>query len=245
MLWEATSTRQEDRKRIARCLIENVVVHMPEQGEKIRAEIQFAGGEVTTLEVVRGKPGQHRFAADPEVVELVRLLAPEFTDDPIARIFQRKGLLTSKGLTFTGRHVTNLRYNHGIDGSRARTLDGEDVYTTEEASRIFGVVPGTIVRWVEAGLLKASQLTPGASWRVRVREEDRRRLMTAEAPADWLGLKAAARALHLGQTAVLQKVSTGEIEGVRVRTGRRTGWRISVAATTYDQEPSLFDSPGI
>lgn len=74
-------------------------------------------------------------------------------------------------------------------------------------------------------------------------KEDQRRLTAADAPEGWLPLKGAARALGVSQKTVLQKLSSGELEGVRVRTGRRTGWRIRVQATTCDQEATLF-GPG-
>jgi len=170
----------------------------------------------------------------------VRTLAAEFNDEQIARIFHRKGMKTAKGLSFTARHVTNLRYNYGIEGSASRRLDGEDVYTAEEAARLFDIDRSTVIRWVEAGLLKGSQLTSGAPWRVRVTEEDKGRLTAADAPEGWLPLKGAARALGVSQKTVLQKLTSGELEGVRVRVGRRSGWRIRVTETTYDKESPLF-----
>ena len=228
-----------------RCLVTDVIVTVPEKGEKVRADVHFVGGEVTTVTTARGKTGHHRFVTDPEVVDLVRTLAAEFTDEQIARIFQRKSMKTAKGLSFTARHVTNLRYNYGIEGSAARHLDGEDVYTSDEAARRLGVVPGTVVRWVEAGLLRGSQLTSGAPWRIRVTEEDVRRLTAADAPEGWLPLKGAAQALGVSQKTVLQKLSSGELEGVRVRVGGRTAWRINAGETTYDQVPTLFDGGDI
>ena len=51
-----------------------------------------------------------------------------------------------------------------------------NVYTAEQAGRLLGVDRGTVIRWVEAGLLCGSQTTAGAPWRVRLTEEDRRRL---------------------------------------------------------------------
>ena len=243
-LWEAPTTRPQDRKRIVRCLVENVVVTVPVKGGKVRADIHFAGGEVTTVTTARGKTGHHRYVTDPEVVDLVRTLAAEFTDEQIARIIHRKGMKTAKGLSFTARHVTNLRYNYDIEGSAARKLDGEDVYTAEEAARLFDVVPGTVVRWVEAGLLKGSQLTSGAPWKVQVTREDKERLTAAHAPEGWLPLKGAAKALGVSQKTILQKLTSSELEGVRVRVGGRTGWRIRVVATTCDEENSLF-SPGV
>jgi hypothetical protein len=244
-LWKADCTRPQDRKRIARALIENVVVSVPEQGRKLRADLHWAGGEVTTLEVRRGRTGEHRYVTEPELIELVASLAGEFTDEQIARILHRKGLKTAKGLAFRARHVTNLRVRRGIAGSSARTMRGSDVYTASQAAEILEVTPSTVVRWVSAGLLQGSQVTSGAPWKVKVTDADRTRFTACDAPEGWLPLKGAATALGMSQQAVLQKLKSGDLEGKRVRVGRRIGWRIRVPATTYDDSPTLFDDTDI
>jgi hypothetical protein len=242
-LWKAPTTRVQDRKRIVRCLIENVVVTVPKDDSALKGEVHWSGGEVTTVEVPKGRSGIHRYVAEPELVELVRALAKEFSDEQIARILRRKRLRTPKGLPFTLCRVTSLRGNHAIAGTAARKIEGEDVYTAEQAGKILGVCHTTVIRWVEDGLLRGSQLTSGAPWRVRVTEEDRRRLTAADAPEGWLPLKGAALALGVSQQTVLQRLKSGQLEGVRVRVGRRSGWRIRIPATTCDRQPGLFE-PG-
>jgi len=240
-LWRAPSTRPQDRKRIVRCLLENVVVTALDDAGVLKAEVHWVGGEMTTVEVRKGRSGVHRYAAEPELVELLRDLAREFTDGQIARILRRKRLRTPKGLPFTARRVTGLRYTHGIEGTSRSLLDGEDVYTAEQAGELLGVDRSTVIRWVESGLLQGTQRTSCAPWRIRVTEEDRRRLTAANAPEGWLPLKGAAQALGVSQQTVLQKLKCGELEGVRVRVGRRTGWRIQVESRRCDDQPSLFE----
>ena len=100
-----------------------------------------------------------------------------------------------------------------------------------------------MIRWVEARLLKGGQITPGAPWRIEVTEEDVRRLTTADTPKEWLTLKAAAAALGVSQQTVLQRLKSGQLEGTRVQAGRRTGWRIRLLSTSYDNQPTLFERP--
>ena len=94
--------------------------------------------------------------------------------------------------------------------------------------------------WIELGLLKGSQITLGAPWRVELTEADCQRLTAGDAPAGWLTLKAAAQALGVSQQTVLNKLNYGELEGVRVQVGARTAWRIRVDSACYDDQPSLF-----
>ena len=119
--------------------------------------------------------------------------------------------------------MNNLRYSHGIDGTTRATLAGPDVCTVQRAAENLEVDRGTVVRWIEAGLLHGTQLTPAAPWRVRVTDEDHRRLTASDAPEDRLPLKSDARALGVSQQTVVQKLNAGKLQGVPVHVGRRSG----------------------
>jgi predicted DNA-binding protein (UPF0251 family) len=240
-LWHAPSTRVQDKKRLIRCLVEHVVVRIPDDEAPLQAEVHWVGGEVTPIAVAKGRSGIHRYATDPEVVDLVRRLAEEFSDEQIARILHRKGLKTSKGLAFTAHRVTNLRLTHDIPGRTRAKLQEEHVHTVEQAARRLAISRRTVVHWIELGLLKGSQITPGAPWRVELTEEDCRRLTASDAPEGWLSLKAAAQALGVSQQSVVKKLNCGELEGTRVPVGARTAWRIKVDLRCYDNQPTLFD----
>ena len=79
-LWRAPTTRLQDRTRVVRCLVDHVVVTVPEGGAQVKAEVHWHGGQTSTLEVPRGQTGQHRHVAEPELIELVRHLARDFSD---------------------------------------------------------------------------------------------------------------------------------------------------------------------
>ena len=115
-------------------------------------------------------------------------------------------------------------------------------YTAEQAAELLGVTNSTVIRWVEAGILRGTQATSGAPWRIVVAEQDISKLTPAEHTDGWPSLKAAAAALGISTDTVLQKVSRRELEGARVRSGRRVGWRIRLPETTYADQPTLFSS---
>ena len=79
-----------DRKRIARCLLEAVVVSTPRDSSTLTAKVHWKGGKVTIIELAKGRTDLHRYVSPPELVELIRKLAGEFTDAQIARILRRK-----------------------------------------------------------------------------------------------------------------------------------------------------------
>ena len=118
----------------------------------------------------------HRYVSPPELVELIRTLAEEFSDAQIARILYRKRLKTPKGKSFKAYHVANVRKQHGIRPGPVVPVQGDDVYTAEEAGELLAVARCTVIRWIEVGLLKGRQVTPGAPWRILVAKEDIERL---------------------------------------------------------------------
>src|SRR5438093_8772816 len=240
-LWHAPTTPAQERKRIVRCLIETVVVNAPKDATKIQAEVHWIGGQATTIEVLRGRKGVNRYVADPEVVELSRQMHAELSDAQMARNLNRKGLRTAKGLVFTAYRVSNLRHSYGIEsGTAGQKQQSKDIHTADEAARLLGIHRSTVTRWVEVGLLRGSQMTPGAPWRVRVTEEDRRRLSVADSADGWRPLKGAAQMLGVSQQTVLQRIKAGELQAVRVHVRRRSAWRILVPEKTQDQTPLLL-----
>ena len=59
-LWKAPTTGAADRKRIVRCLIEAVVVSASRDSSTLTAKVHWKGGEVTAIELPKGRPGVHR-----------------------------------------------------------------------------------------------------------------------------------------------------------------------------------------
>ena len=108
-VWEAPTTTNRDRKRLLRCLIEEVQLRTEESHHGVR--IVWKGGAVTEREVVRGKPGWAQ-RTDQDTVELVRELAREFDDAQIARILNKQGRRSGLGNPFTQQSVTSLRGKH-------------------------------------------------------------------------------------------------------------------------------------
>lgn len=242
-LWGAPTTRPQDRKRIVRCLIERVVVTISEDGKTLHSDLHWTGGEVTRLDIPRRQRNDPRPETDEDVVTAVRELAVEFSDAQIARILSRKGIATAKGHPFTRHRVGELRFRFGIPNGPSVAAAGPDIYSAQDAAELLGVTASTVLRWAEAGLLRAHQMTPQAPWRVRVTEEDRQRLTVADAPKGWLSLKGAAQALGLSQQAVLQQLNRGKLEGVRVHVGRRTSWRINIISNSSEASLPLFNPP--
>ena len=154
-VWDAHTTTPRDRKRLLRCLIEEVQLRTEERHYHIR--IVWKSGATTELEVLRGKGGWAQRTSEDTVV-LVRQLAREFDDAQIARILNKQGRRSGLGNPFTQQSVTSLRGKHRIAKSPETIAKDpfEGPFTADEAARELGVTMSTVHRWLREGVLPAS-----------------------------------------------------------------------------------------
>jgi excisionase family DNA binding protein len=239
-VWEAGSTTNRDRKRLLRCLIEEVQLRTEELHYAVR--IVWKGGATTEREVVRGPAGwAHRTPED--TVALVRKLAEEFDDAQVARILNKQGRRSGRGIPFTIPAVTSLRGKNRIPkcAKKVVTDPGHGPFNAEEAARELGVTMSTVHRWLRDGVLAGEQLTAGAPWRIVLTDEVRERLAGADAPEGWVGLSEASRRLGVSKSQVAYWVKSGKLAAVRVTVGKRRCWRIDVESATCGKQTGIFD----
>jgi excisionase family DNA binding protein len=239
-LWQAPTTTNRDRKRLLRCLIEEVQLRTEEGRYAIR--IIWKGGALSERELVRSKPGCAQRTAE-DTVELVRALAREFDDAQIARVLNKQGRRSGLGNPFTQQSVTSLRGKHGIPKcSKVMAKDPTDgPFTADEAARELGVTMSTVHRWLREGVLAGEQLTAGSPWRIVLTAEVRQRLAGGAAPKDWVGLSEAAKRLGLSKSHVAYLVKTGKLTAVHTTVGGRRCWRINISSAACGKQPGLFD----
>ncbi|MCP3985055.1 MAG: recombinase family protein [bacterium] len=239
-IWSAPTTTNRDRKRLLRCLIDEVQLRTEDTRYDLR--IIWKGGAVTACAVRRFPKGGGQ-ATPEDTIDLVRKLAVEFDDAQIARILNKQGRRTGKGNPFTKVRVTSLRGHHKIPvaAPQPSTDPLEGPFTADEAADQLGVCGSTIHRWLRTGILAGKQMTPGAPWRIRLTEEVRGRLRSGEAPASWVGLNEAARRLGVSSSQAAYWVKTGKLPAVRTTIGKRRCWRIDVSSTTLGRQSDMFE----
>lgn len=239
-VWSADTTTNRDRKRLLRSLIEEVQIRTDERIYRVR--ILWKGSAITDREVPRRAVGAGQ-ATSEDTVELVRKLAHEFDDAQIARILNKQGRRTGRGNQFTTQRILSLRSNNRIPKcapSEPRDLHGGP-FTADEAAEELGVSSSTLHAWLREGIVPGTQVTPGAPWRIVLTEELRTRLKVGDAPPGWVGLTNASRLLGVSKQLVAYLVKTGKLNAVRTKVGNRQAWRIEVPASSYDEQPGLFD----
>jgi excisionase family DNA binding protein len=229
-VWQARTTTNRDRKHLLRCLISEVVVFVDRERLVADLTIRWAGGASTKLTSPLNRTGGHRYVTSEQVNELVRQLAPYYTDEQIAFMLNMKHLRTARGNSFTTARVGSLRRGLGLPAANPASLpDSNDPswMSVNHAAQALGVSPDTIRRWAREGSLEANQVMPQAPWRIHVTDEVVAR-MVPDAPDGWVGLKEAAKALGRAKQTILHWVHSGKLRSVQVRSGKRSGLRIEL-----------------
>jgi len=241
-VWAADTTTNRDRKSILRCLIEEV--QLRSESDRFQVRIVWKGDATTDRELIRRhRHGPAAHATSEETIELVRKLALEFDDTQIARILNKQGRRSGIGNPFTKLRIMSLRGKNKIPKCPPQTIRDprEGPFTADEAADELGVCSQTIHRWIRAGLLAGTQVTPGAPWKIRLTDEVRRRLTAGEAPEGWISLTEAARRLGISKSLVAYRVKTGKIPAIRTVVGNRSRWQVDVSAIGCGPQADLFE----
>jgi excisionase family DNA binding protein len=240
-VWTAPTTTVRDRKRLLRCLVEEV--QLRSQKGRYLVKIVWKGGATTERDLPRFSGGGQAHATPRDTVELVRKLALEFDDAQIARILNRQGRRSGLGLAFTKQSVMSMRGKNKIPKAPKPVArdEREGPFTLDEAAHELGVTVSTVQRWLRDGLLAGQQTVPGAPWRIVLTDEVRRRLSGSDVPQGWVGLTEAARRLGVGKSQVAYWVKQGKLPAVRTRVGKRSCWRIDVSSATCGRQSDLLD----
>ncbi|HZU44043.1 MAG TPA: recombinase family protein [Terriglobales bacterium] len=239
-VWTAPTTTDRDRKELLRTLLEEIIISVDDTPSRAQLRMRWKGGAITSLEVALPHHAPPGLRTDEDTIQLLTRLAPLYPDDVIAGIFNRQERKTARGARFTAGHVGNLRRYHDLARFESHPISEGESVAVQKAAEILGVVPSTLHRWINEGVIAAEQPTPGAPWRIRITDELRARFVE-QAPPDYVPMSEARRRLGVSRQTILQRVKRGELQTVYVHRGRRKGLRIRVVESQSDlfQQTSL------
>ncbi|MCK5570703.1 MAG: recombinase family protein, partial [Spirochaetes bacterium] len=113
-LWKEPTTQTKDRKRMIRLLIKDITVEKVHEPKKLILHVCWQGGAVEDIHCELPLRISDRIRYKEDFLKRIKGLAKSSTDDQIAEILNREGLMSAKGKTFTPSMVTWVRYKHGI-----------------------------------------------------------------------------------------------------------------------------------
>jgi DNA invertase Pin-like site-specific DNA recombinase len=177
-LWQAETTTNTDRKRLLRCLIQDVTLDAFTDPKITQVFVRWHTGAVTHLQVPRPQPGRR---ASQTLLERVSTLAQTFSDIQIAERLNAEGYTTPTGLAWTAGRVFGLRRKNRIKSqhhSRSRQLSprADGRYTIQQVARLLQYSPTTIHDWFLNGFLVGLQPGPRAHVWLRFDAADRKRV---------------------------------------------------------------------
>ena len=150
-VWENPQTPDRERKRLVRLLLEDVTLVRREQ---ISVQIRFRGGVTQSLTLpLPQSAAQLRKTKEGVIAEIDRLLNTN-TEREIAAILNEKGLRSGEGKAFDRTIVVRLRYAYDLKDRFSR-LRAAGFMTMEEMSSRLHVLPCTVKKWRDKGLLRA------------------------------------------------------------------------------------------
>jgi DNA invertase Pin-like site-specific DNA recombinase len=160
-LWNDAATLDQDRKRIARLLIEDVT--LTRSGEGLTAQVRFKGGTSESVRVGAPKPAWELVRTDPEVIRLIDELLNGHTAGEVAELLNARGLRSGSGQAFTRKRVQMLCWMYSLR-LRPERLRAAGYRTAEEIAAELGVSVGTVQAWRRHGLLRAVAGTDRGDW---------------------------------------------------------------------------------
>ena len=162
-VWSTPTTDARLKKRIVRTVIHEVVADIDDEASEIVLLIHWIGGAHTELCLPKRRRGQ-RNSTSADIIAAIRQLVLIASDDLIAGILNRNGLVTGHGNRWTRERVTAHRSHHKIPVFRP-ALDGLEPYLNlNKAARLIGVSPKTLRLVAESGEIKGIHPLPDGPW---------------------------------------------------------------------------------
>lgn len=175
-VWNHQETDMRLKQRIARLLIQEIIASHSWPSDQIVYAIHWVGGQHTEGQVARviGRPRQ---STEEQIVEQIRQMAGNWTDQHIAATLNRIGARTGKGNSWTRGRVRSLRAYHKLpafDPSCPRTK----ISASEAASRL-NISRYRLKKLIDAGEIVAIQVIEGAPLIISVEALDPKNVVSA------------------------------------------------------------------
>ena len=159
----APTTDARLKKRIVRTVIQEVVADIDAAAAEIILLVHWVGGVHSETRLPRRRRGQ-RTSTAADVIVAVRQLTVIASDDLIAGILNRNGLLSSYGNRWTRERVTSLRSHYRIPVHKPAEDGIEPWLNLSDAAQLLHVAPKTIRLAAEAGEIEAVHPLPDGPW---------------------------------------------------------------------------------
>jgi hypothetical protein len=162
-VWSAPTTDARLKKRIVRTLIQEIVADIDDIAAEIVLIVHWIGGRHSEMRLPRRRRGQ-RNSTSADVIAAVRQLVLIASDDLIAGILNRNGLVTGNGNRWTRERVTSMRSNYRIPVFKPAEDGIGPWLNLSKAAQLLKIAPKTLRGAAEAGEIEATHPLPDGPW---------------------------------------------------------------------------------
>ena len=161
-LWQTATTTAKDRKRILRLLLKDITLEKRPATHQAILHLRWQGGATEDLVIDLPLKAADRWRYPERLVNKVRQLAQQQTDQQIALALNQEGLQSAKGRAFTPSMIAWIRGKHRIP---APVLQQPGELTVRQLSQKFAVSQYVVYYWLQQGLVTARRPQPkGRIW---------------------------------------------------------------------------------
>ena len=174
-LWRAPTTRAKDKKRILRLLIKDITVERFGERKTAVLHVRWQGGACEDLRVTLPANIADRLRYPDEVVDRVRKLARERTDEHVAAALNREGRRSAKGGAFNASMVRWIRHKHRIP---APVFQRPGERSVRQVADELGVSRSVVYYWIDRGVLRARRRNNGSPYWITLDDDTKEALLT-------------------------------------------------------------------
>jgi DNA invertase Pin-like site-specific DNA recombinase len=165
-VWEDPACPMVLKKKIARTLMNEVLVDLNDETQQLHFIIHWHGGCHTRFEIPKPLSGAVLHKTSLEDLELIRNMARRYRDDAIARVLSKLGRRTGKGNRWTQSRVAYVRKKYSIPAPDKNKLDPH-IFTLGQATKYCGVSDTTLMRLINEKILAVEQVAPYAPLEIK------------------------------------------------------------------------------
>jgi len=187
-LWRARSTSGIERQKMLRALVEQVVVEVIGQSERVAVSIRWAGGFESEHEIRRAVGKFEQLESAGEIrSRIIALEQQGHTHEAVARQLNAEQFHSTSGGPFTSPIVSQLCRKFRAEGHWTKDVTApSDHWKLGELAKELGIPPSTLNTWRRRGWVRADQ--DGGHWVLRADDKELQRLRQL-ADHDRIGLQ--------------------------------------------------------
>lgn len=170
-VWNHPACSMTSKKKIARTLINEIVVDLDEAAQTLQMVIHWHGGCHTALTLPKPQSGAVAHKTALEDIELITKMARRYGDDEIARVLSKLGRRTGKGNRWSKSRVAYVRKKYAIDPPDEAARD-TSILTLAQAVEYSGASNTALMKLIRENILTAHQIAPYAPLEIRCADLD-------------------------------------------------------------------------